>query len=118
MAGEDAAALDEAQRALHEASCRVSDVLTWSPLGAGREDGAEVLGGDGSSTQSACGQVARENRKLREDLSALEDEGFWQEGIWPRFLRSRRASDRTGLVRHKSHTRCSSTGDRKPSAPE
>ena len=24
-------------------------------------------------------QVARENRKLRQDLSALEDEGFWQE---------------------------------------
>lgn len=49
--GEDAAALDEAQRALHEAE----------------------------RTEQRYLEVARENRKLRQDLSALEDEGFWQE---------------------------------------
>ncbi|CAJ1429289.1 unnamed protein product, partial [Effrenium voratum] len=48
---EDAVALDEAQRALHEAEL----------------------------TEQRYLEVVRENRKLRQDLSALEDEGFWQD---------------------------------------
>lgn len=47
----DALALDEAQRALHEAEL----------------------------TEQRYLEVARENKRLRQDLGALEDEGFWQE---------------------------------------
>eukprot|EP00930_Biecheleria_cincta_P032429 TRINITY_DN22508_c0_g1_i1.p1 TRINITY_DN22508_c0_g1~~TRINITY_DN22508_c0_g1_i1.p1 ORF type:complete len:4404 (-),score=1151.18 TRINITY_DN22508_c0_g1_i1:37-13248(-) len=47
----DAVALDEAQRALHEAEL----------------------------TEQRYLEVARENKRLRQDLGALEDEGFWQE---------------------------------------
>jgi len=49
--GEDGQALDEAQRALQEAEM----------------------------TEKRYLEVVRENRKLRQDLSALEDDGFWKE---------------------------------------
>ncbi|CAK9055858.1 unnamed protein product [Durusdinium trenchii] len=49
--GEDAAALDEAQRALHEAE----------------------------RTEQRYLEVVRENRRLQQELSALDDEGFWEE---------------------------------------
>jgi chromosome segregation ATPase len=47
----DAAALDEAQRALHEAEL----------------------------TEKRYMEVARENKRLRAEMGALEDEGFWRE---------------------------------------
>lgn len=49
--GADAEALDEAQRALREAEL----------------------------AEQRFREVARENKRLRADLGALEDEGFWEE---------------------------------------
>jgi Ca2+-binding EF-hand superfamily protein len=74
----DAMALDEAQRALHEAEL----------------------------TEKRYVEVARENKKLRAEIGALEDEGFWQE------LESlhARSDEGTKLLRESREALCSLFG--------